>query len=274
MSAWIAAVRHAKDIRSVPPCANEDCTAGRWQLWLRRDTGIRLNDRWYCSADCLQYAVALVVAASQRTPSESRPSAHRLPLGLLMLSRGIIDETQLRAALAVQGERPAMKIGQCLETLGAVTGQEVTRALGAQHCLPVLVAFQPELDGGIPLALLESSRCAAFCGAYHPGLLYVGFDGAIDRPLLAAAELVLGRQCEPCIVDTRVIEEHLELRRQSRSPNEIVFGTKSSNGDIVRSIQSYVQQVRAGRVRLAATRQHLWVNLSGTRSLDLLFRLG
>jgi hypothetical protein len=258
--------------RRMTTCAREGCTAGRFERWMRRRESVYLNDRWYCGEDCAQAALLGLLALPPRAAIETKPSIHRLPLGLLLLSRGVIDETQLKAALTVQGQTPEMKIGQCLERLGAVTGEDITRALGAQHSLPVLLALQPEPDGGIPLALLETSRCVAYRGNYQPGVVYIGFEGAVDRALVNAAETVLSAQCEPCIVDARTIEEHLASRRQFRNPDEILFETKTSGTEIVRSVQSYVQQARADVVRVAATRQYLWVKLRGARQLDLLFR--
>ena len=213
-----------------------------------------------------------LIPGSETSSVESAARTHRLPLGLLMLSRGVIDETQLKMALGVQSERPTMKIGRCLETLGAVTAEEVTRALGAQHCLPVLLAFDPDMDSGVPLTLLEASRCVAFRGKYHPGLVYLGFDGGVDRSLVQATELVLGTECEPCIVETAVIEEYLELRRQRHSCDEVVFATRSSTLEILRSIESYIERLRADAVRIASTREYLWVLLTGLRTTDLLFR--
>jgi len=268
---WTNIIKRPSDLRGFQPCSNENCAAGRWRLWSRRGSGIHLNDKWFCSETCLEAALSLLLDNPSRVEGDRRPSAHRLPLGLLMLSRGIIDEDQLKAALAVQNERPRLKIGQCLEKLGAVSGKEVTRALGAQHCLPVLVAFQPELESGIPLTLLQASRCVAFSGNYHVGMTYMGFDGPVDRSLLAAVEFILGVQCEPCIVDSLVIEEHLEASHLRRRPDEIVFDSTHSKADIVRSIGSYAHQIRADLVRLATTRQYLWAQVRGNRKLDLLF---
>jgi hypothetical protein len=253
-------------------CAREGCTAGRFERWMRRRESVYLNDRWYCGEGCAHAALLGMVAMPPRATMESPKSIHRLPLGLLMLSRGIIDETQLKAALTAQGETPEIKIGQCLERLGAVTAEDITRALGAQHSLPVLLALQPEPDGGIPLTLLETSRCVAYRGNYQPGIVYLGFEGAVDRALVNAAETVLAAQCEPCIVDARTIEEHLLSRRQLRNPDEILFDTKTSGPEIVRTVHSYMQQVSAEVMRVSATRQYFWVKLRGTRQLDLLFR--
>jgi len=197
---------------------------------------------------------------------------YRLPFGLLMLARGVIDESQLKTAVETQRQQPQMKIGRCLESLGAVTGAEITRTLGAQHCVPVLVGFEPELDGGVPLALLESSRCIVFRGNYHPEMLYVGFEVAIDRPLLSAIEQVLGCRCEPCIVDGAIIGAQIEHRQRQRNPDEILFATPGGCTEVARSIHSYALQVRADTIRVASTRHHYWARVKGFRQLDLLFR--
>jgi hypothetical protein len=269
---WTAAAARAGNRHKPRPCASEQCAAGRLERWMRRDNGVYLNDRWYCGGACAQSALLEVLAGAPRSSPASRPRAHRLPLGLLMLSRGVIDEEQLKAALNAQGEAPELRIGECLVRLGAVKGEDITRALGAQHSLPVLVAFEPEPDHGIPLTLLEASRCVAFRGSYQQGIVYVGFAGSIDRSLLNAAEAVLGALCEPCIVDSHTIEEHLAARRQLKNDNEVVFETRNSAQEIVRSVQSYVEQARAEMMRVAATREYFWVKLQGTRQLDLLFR--
>lgn len=263
-----------RQLRRMRRCAREGCHAGRLERWMRRHASLILNDRWYCCEACAQTALMGLLSTPPRAAAEARTRIHRLPLGLLLLSRGIIDESQLKAALTAQNLSPEMKIGQCLEKMGAVSGDDITRALGAQHSLPVLLALQPEPDGGIPLTLLETSRCVAYRGNYQRETVYVGFEGAVDRVLVNAAETVLGAQCEPCIVDARTVEEHLAARRLFKNPDEILFETKTSGSEIGRSVQSYIQQARADVVRVAVTRQYFWVKLRGTRQLDLLFRTG
>jgi len=264
----LTSVRHTA---AAPVCSSDVCAAARWQLWARRSTGFRLNGDWYCSEDCLNIALAkLVVEFPAR--AQHVPSAHVLPLGLLMLARGIIDELQLRQALAAKNANPSLRIGECLCQLGAISEGELTRGLAAQHSLPVLAAASSP-DHAMPLAMMEHSRCLAFRGIYHTGLMYLGFDGVVDRSLIAAAEKVLDCECEPCIVSSLLLEQHIEWRRREKGQKEMVFETRSSDSEILRTINSYVLQIRADQVRVASSDTFLWAKLWGTRTLDLLFRI-
>lgn len=262
----LSGIRH-----STPACGSNLCTAARWQLWARHANGISLNGEWYCSEDCVDVALAqLLMLTSKKTqPNES---IHTLPLGLLMLARGVIDEHHLKSALDAQRRNPALKIGQCLCQLGVVSETELTRAIGAQLSLPVL-STDCCADASLPSALMEASRCLAFRGVYQSGLLYVGFDGTVNRSLISATEKILDCKCEPCIVSSSFLDRQLELRCRQKHPNEIVFETRCSESEILRSIHSYVQQVRADQVRVSATDLFFWAKISGTRTLDLLFRL-
>lgn len=271
MISLVTAVKAAGRMATIPHCANMNCPAPAWQLWSRRSRGAYLNDEWYCCDECLLPALTSLVVGLPSHAPDPQSRAHRLPLGLLMLSRGAIDEEQLRAALTIHKSSSRMKIGECLQKLGIVTDDDVARAVGAQQSLPVLAAMKPEPDAAIPLSLLRWSSCVAFRGNFHPSILYVGFDGDIDRSLLSAAEFILGRQCEPCIVATPTVKQCLE--RRVGDPLEVAFSAVSSVAEILRTIASYAQQVRADRIRLASTRHHLWVHLDGSRSMNLTFRL-
>jgi hypothetical protein len=270
IQSWTRALNHVRYAANTPTCTSELCAAARWQLWARRNSGCYLNGDWYCSEDCLNVALArLLVQLPEKT--EHTASAHTLPLGLLMLARGAIDESQLKLALSTQAGNPHLRIGQCLCELGLVSETEITRALGAQHSLPVLSTSSTP-DDALPLAIMESSRCLGFRGIYQSGLLYLGYDMTIDRSLIAAAETVLDCLCEPCIVSSSWLDGQLETRRRQKTPNEMVFETHSSESEVLRIIDSYLQQLRADQLRVAATNSFLWAKVSGVRTLDLLFR--
>jgi len=259
-------------LTAAPRCSKETCESGLWTLWSRRSTGVVFNDQWFCSARCMRAALEMVVGNSALAVHRSTISGSRLPFGLLMLSRGVIDEEQLRAALNLQDERPGIKVGECLKALGAVRSDDIIRALGAQQCLPVLLTFAPEPSYEVPVTLLKASRCIAFHSNRRAERLYIGFEAALDRSLLAAAERVLGVQCEPCIVDAEIVARYLESKCKGETSEEVVFDTKTSSVEIVRCIHSYALQVRAEVIRTGSTGQYLWVRLSGSRRLDLLFR--
>jgi hypothetical protein len=253
-------------------CANPGCSSQTWQLWMRRRHGVSLNGHWYCSDECLYTALSSVVHNPSRQPTVVHPRAHRLPLGLLLLSRGIIDEDELRSALRMQRDQPHHRIGECLEQLGSVGEDEVTRAVGAQQSLPVLLGTQADAADDIPYALLETAHCVAFRGSYS-AMLYCGFDGAIDRTLISAAEEQTKCPCEPCIVSTRSVDEHLEIRFRNKRAGEVAFQSGCSASETVRTILSYAAQTHAENINIACTRRHLWARVAGNGVLDFTFPL-
>ena len=68
-----------------------------------------LDSRWACSAGCLEAAALarLEHLCAIRIPAPQ----HRVPLGLLMLSRGYIDEQQLQTVLITQRDAGGGKLG-------------------------------------------------------------------------------------------------------------------------------------------------------------------
>jgi len=266
---WARGLRSAAEAAR---CSDPECDAKAWERWTRKGSGIDCNGHWFCREVCWQRAIERLVGGVEQTQTITSRRAHRLPLGLMMLARGAIDESQLKRALAWQNHHPAFKVGQCLVHLGATSAMEVTRALGAQHCLPVLLSDREVEDGGIPLALMEECWCAGFQPIVGGGHLYLGFDGVVDRSLLTAAEVILGRTCEPCIVTPEFIARRIAAARRLAA-SEIVFDTSSSTGEIARIVGSYIGRMVVARVRIATTKTHIWVNLAGSRRMNVLFRL-
>jgi hypothetical protein len=252
-------------------CANAECRIGAWQRWAGRAAGTWLNGEWFCRAECFELGLARLLRSSVPGPAQSSPSVHRLPLGLWMLSRGLIDEGQLRAALALQGQGSHLKIGSCLVNLGAIRDHDLTRALGAQNGLPVLKTHPAIVDGALPLALMRQSECVALRPPGRFGPLYLGFDGVVDRALLTAVELIVECACEPCVVSSEVVAEQIELCSRKKDPDEIVFESHCSTEEVIRTVRSYGERITGNRVRVAMTRKSLWVRLVGTRNVELLF---
>jgi type IV pilus assembly protein PilB len=60
-----------------------------------------------------------------------------LPLGELLLERGIINQSQLDQSLNVQGERGGL-IGEILVALGSVKEDDIAQTLTAQYGFPYL----------------------------------------------------------------------------------------------------------------------------------------
>ncbi len=125
-------------------CESSSCTRrrGLWRSWLDAPRGHSLDGRWYCSSECFEQALASAIR--QSLPVSARPpaKAHRVPLGLLMLSRGLVDDEQLKRALKAQKDSGSGRVGEWLRHIGAVTEEQVTQILGLQWSIPVFPLSQ------------------------------------------------------------------------------------------------------------------------------------
>jgi hypothetical protein len=258
-----------------PRCARGTCKKACWQRWKGRKDGIELNGRWYCGKQCLEQELLEVL---ERLPSGTpRPagSAHRLPLGLLLLSRGAIDAEDLRRALAKKSASPEKKIGECLAEMGVVDELQVTRALGAQNCLPVLLARDIQRDGSVPARLQREYESICFRGRESQACMYIGFGGRVDPSYTAAVEYMTGLRAEPCMVAASVVRGDLGGMPKRRAPSEFWFEGCTSGSEVVRSIVSYARQCEARSVRVVSAGEFLWARAAGrSEPLHLLFRWG
>ena len=98
----------------------------------------------YCRTECLERALVEIFVRALPLSHGATVTSHRVPLGLLLLSRQQLTAGQLRSALAAQrgagrglGQK---KIGAWLQDLGFSTEREVTAALARQWSCPVLRA--------------------------------------------------------------------------------------------------------------------------------------
>ena len=115
-------------------------TQSLWGRLRGKTGGVVIQGLRYCRDECLERALTDAVRRIRQTvPRAAAP--HRVPLGLLLLSRQQITVEQLRAALAAQHAAGHGKIGEWLVNLGFVNEQQVTAALARQwscrFCAPI-----------------------------------------------------------------------------------------------------------------------------------------
>lgn len=118
-----------------------------------------MQGHWFCADQCLELEIEHVVQRILSKQHSLTRTPHRMPLGLLMLSRGFLNKDQLQTALLKQRHEPSDKIGQCLQRLGYVTERQVVAALALQWGTPVL-AFPEEIapENAVPSELLDALR--------------------------------------------------------------------------------------------------------------------
>jgi hypothetical protein len=261
-------------------CARTECPhAGRFWIGVsRRRAGKYLGDRWYCSPECLERAVQSSLSRMLAEARPAKPRTHRLPLGLLLVSRRLINEEQLKQALRLQREGGRGRLGEWLQQIAALSGEELTTALGLQWGCPVFpLADHPGyLRWGslLPYALLESSRMVPVHYDADSRLLHLAFAERLDHIALYAVEQMLGCRTTPCVADESAVAEALdELGRAGRS-EEACFESMTDPEEISRTTCSYASVLGAARITLARSSAHIWVRFfrdGATR--DLLFQI-
>jgi len=89
-------------------------------------------------------------------PPEETIENEWVPIGTLLLRRGLIDVEQLELALT-EREQSGSRLGELLVSFGWVGSRDVASALAEQFQLPFrdLGAFPPEADYALPDALVE-----------------------------------------------------------------------------------------------------------------------
>jgi hypothetical protein len=177
-------------------CANTHCPRSWGPLLKDRRRPIFECD-WACSIKCLG---ALVGAAIRREAGEG-PSAetegvhrHRVPLGLILLSRGWITHAQLRHALDAQRRAGKGRIGAWLIEQCCLEPDLITRALSIQWGCPVLPmeGFDPQAMALVLPRLLADTFGIVPLRVVANQSLYVAFSGQLDAAAAFAIERMSG----------------------------------------------------------------------------------
>jgi hypothetical protein len=272
-----------------PACGHSDCrhTQSVWRRLRRRPGGVLIQSVRYCRDDCAERALTDALLRI-RSASQRALASHRVPLGLLLLSRQQLTVEQLRAALAAQRTAGRGRIGEWLLTLGFVSEQQVTAALARQWSCPVLranslasasfklAALKPGASRApqIPLTLLESFVMIPVDYVETTATLHIAFGEGVDNSILYAIEQMLGCHTESCMAVPSYVRQHLQTLSGRRAESEVVFDRVTDGAESARIILSYCARLAASEVRLAACGPHLWVRLlrPSRPAMDLLLR--
>jgi hypothetical protein len=133
-----------------PACGRLDCphTQSAWRRYRRKSRAVMIHGLRYCLDDCMERALGDAVQRL-RSVAQRALAPHRVPLGLVLLSRQQLTAEQLRAALTAQRIAGRGRIGEWLQALGFASEQQVTAALARQWSCPVLRSSS--LQAGVSL---------------------------------------------------------------------------------------------------------------------------
>ena len=256
-------------------CHSNGCAVS-WRVWRRmRGRRVKLNGAALCFPTCFQRELRRQLEGLLPGSNASERFSHRIPLGLLMLSRGDIDQAQLRASLNAQRNGAEGKIGEWIQRLGFARESEVIAALGAQWGCPVMPSriSVAARETRIPIGLLRAFRMAPVSYVATARTMHVAFADRINYSALLAIEQALACQAQACVCSARDLERLLDCleERQARHRSDREFAAATTD-EMTRIASSYVAMLSPCDVRPAGCNGFIWLRVeAGSHSVNLVF---
>ncbi len=131
----------------------------------------------------------------------SAPEGHKIPMGQILTSAGVVSERQLQSALDYQREGRRQALGGLLVDLGYTTEDAIAQALAAQLALPYVVLADESVDPAavsvVPAHLAR--RHAAFPLRFHGHALRVAMANPLDLIALEDLRIASNAHIRPCV---------------------------------------------------------------------------
>lgn len=254
-------------------CAGAALDCSHTPRFGRQPDGVRLQGEWYCSAACFERGV-LAQLRKLRALCFRRAVNHRIPLGLLLLSQGVITRAQLSHALSAQRTAGEGKLGGWLRQSGAVGEYEITKALSQQWSCPVMKSCSPNLHSAslLPFTLLEWYRMVPFHFSAASSTMYLAFSDQIPYPVLSSIERMLNCRTEACLATPSETSRSLDELRKALPPREAMFDRRQPDAEMAAAVRSYALECSAHDVRISNCGDFIWVRLFAKKHFDVLFR--
>jgi hypothetical protein len=250
-------------VKRLRGCSSPDCghdPSIRQRLW-RATPSVQLHGSPFCFPECLEGELRRRLQHTSVTRREQANSC-RVPLGLLMLSRGELTTEQLQQALEVQKKTGTGRIGEWLQQLGYARDVTVAAALASQWSCPV-VRTVPAGVGTctIPFYLLKNFGMAPVHFSSDRLMLHMAFADKIDHRALFAIEQMMKCKTEACLTTRAEIDGALVRMEEQNSGSEKLFEGISDPGERTRIISSYISTLHATEVRVASCGELLWARI-------------
>ncbi len=244
------------------PCA---CATGKpiaVRLGLRSQVRPVFGGFLCCGPACLERAVSACVRREMAMSSSGRQQhRHRMPLGLLLLSRGSINQAQLQQALDLQRSQGG-RLGDLLRQMFGLGEDDITAALSSQWNCPVwavrgfdakrMASLAPravlEMTGLVPLRRVGGER------------LYVTSASAIDASGALALERMHGISVECGVSNAGEVEW---ARKQLLEAEAVCVEQErfQDERDLTESIVRVIRRMRPVESRLVQIHGQFWLRL-------------
>lgn len=251
----------------LPVCGNERCRTGWLRLWRRRQTP-RLEGFWACSPACLEEMVRVAMARESRgSTQENVTHRHRVPLGLLLYSQGVITQGQLRAAVEAQriaAERgePHRRIGQWLVQQASLSEMQLARALSLQWNCPLYSAERLDEKQSaqlLPRLLMETCGAAPLRQG-SGGRILLAFEDALDHCLSLALERMHGVPVEAGVMARNDFRRVHETMVAAKFPKLRLIEVANRNV-LARALTRRIEQFQPFDAVLVRIREYYWLRM-------------
>lgn len=266
-------------VLSLRKCENFSCPyeRRRWKTFWPGKRGLLFQGKWHCSRECFQQALLDTFTDLQRVVQTSRTKPHRIPLGVALLSQGLITDAQLKEALENQG-REGGRLGTHLQKVAQVSEREITAALAEQWSCPVFPLKESDgclqCAGEVPRPLLEAYQMVPVQYSRKEKTLQVAFLESIDDSVLGALEAALHCRVQACVADSSALEEALADIRQQPRPLETFYEDMGTPEEMARTTAGQAYQARVREAFLANCNEYIWVRLLSRRlTRSLIYRI-
>ena len=256
-------------------CRAPNCRGRKpWARIMDGNGSACLHGRRYCFPGCFGQELQRRVNELRLLSAQKPRPRHRVPLGLVLLSRGELDDDQLRRALEAQRRDGSGRIGEWLQRLGFVHEHQITAALGFQWSCPVLRTLPEQAANcSVPFHLLRRFRMSPVHFNASARKLHLAFAADIEYRALLAIEQMLDCEAEPCLADASAVQNWLESNEEQAGGADPVFENVRSPEEISRILVSYATKLCADDARVTACGEYIWARIqSGDDATNLLFR--
>jgi hypothetical protein len=252
-------------IKRLRTCSSPDCEHDPIirRLW-RLSPSVRLNGSAFCFPECLELELLRRLQHTSVARRREQVNSCRVPLGLLMLSRGELTTEQLHQALALQKKNGTGRIGEWLQQLGHACDATVAAALASQWSCPVVKSVPAEAGScTIPFYLLKNFCMAPVHFSSDRRMLHMAFADKIEHRALFAIEQMMDCKTEACLTTRGEIDAALARMEEHRSRGEKLFEGTSDPEETTRIISGYISTLNATEIRLASCGELLWARITG-----------
>jgi Type II secretion system (T2SS), protein E, N-terminal domain len=245
-----------------------------------RKAGIRMHGNWYCSSRCFQSAAEQEVLRILKPGTEQAAHVSRMPLGLNLISHGLLTIEQLKKATDEQKEVGG-GIGELLVRQGAVSEKQVTAVRATEWGCPVFAVPRHAIRIGInlPSTLMRIYSMIPVHYVVRTNLLLVGFVQSIEYGLLYATEQITGCETKPCFVTPSDFQMQMQQQEKEREQpgytpaRELTFESIRTPAEIAQTLCTSGIEIEADEAFIERCKEYLWARLkSETQAVDLLFR--